>query len=302
MDRLLVTGASGFIGKGVLEELQKRAEYEIYAVTTDENHLRGYEGIHIVEADILDAKATSEIMAKIHPQKCIHLAWRLAGNNDFMQSDSNLEWLKASIHLLQQFVKQGGKRMIFAGSSSEYGFFDEPLKENKYMECLNLYGYCKRTFTEIGGKYCNENQVSFATARFFSVYGRYDNRPGRAIPSAIRSFYDGEKIVCKSPNAYWDYIYIDDAANAVADLTASDYNGIMNIGSGKLISMKEVFTKIARQMKAEHLLSFENENEQKRMLVADNSKMLEILGERDLVKLEDGMERTIEWFTRENSK
>lgn len=297
MKKILITGASGFIGRGILENLIENKEHIIYAVTTDKVKLLQYENsANIVEVNLLDEEAVKLLIESVKPDILLHLAWKLEGNDGFQNSSDNITWLKASLSLIEEAVKNNVKRIIFAGSSSEYNYAQEPLKESDNMTCLNLYGKCKKAVTDICNDYCKVHGVQFVTARFFSVYGRYDNRASRAIPEAIKSFSLNKPFNCKSPYNKWDYIYIDDAANAVIKLIDSNYTGIVNIASGKAVTMKEIFELIAKLMHKEELLFLDETNKKSLCLTADNNILTTELNYKCKIDLAEGISRTMDWF------
>lgn len=296
MEKVLITGASGFIGKGILEQIIKENKYEIYAITTSKKKLSEFNNINIIEANLHNRQDIEQIMKSIRPNKMIHLAWKLEGNDAFQKNGSNLEWVNISINIIMEFVKYGGKRIIFAGSSSEYDFTEQKISENYLGNTINFYGSCKKSITSLASEYCEMNDVEFVTARFFSVYGKYDDREGRAIPTAIKKIINGEPITCKAPNNIWDYIYIEDAANIVIKLLESNYCGIMNIASGNEYKMKTVFETIGDILNAKELILFENENEHGVMLVADVNNMKDVLHYKCKYSLREGLEKTIEWY------
>lgn len=300
MKKILITGASGFIGRGILEKLIEKNVYIIYAVTTDKARLLQYEDkLNIVTINLLYEEEIKRLIKKVKPDILLHLAWKLEGNDGFQNSSDNIIWLKASLSLVEEAVKNKVNRIIFAGSSSEYNYSQVPLKESDNMTCLNLYGKCKKAVTDICNDYCKAYGVQFVTARFFSVYGRYDNRVSRAIPEAIKRFNLNKPFNCKSPYNKWDYIYIDDAANSVIKLIESDYTGIVNIASGKVVTMKEIFSLIAKLMQKEELLSIDESNKESLCLIADNSILTNEINYKCKVDFYEGISRTIEWFLKD---
>ncbi|MCQ2018555.1 hypothetical protein LJE40_15445 [Clostridium butyricum] len=84
-----------------------------------------------------------------------------------------------------------------------------------------------------------------------------------------------EKFYCNSPENKWDYIYISDAVNAIIKIMESDYKGIVNIGSGKAVTMREVFNIIGELIGKEDLLEF-NSKFKEVGFVSDN-KFLKML-------------------------
>jgi nucleoside-diphosphate-sugar epimerase len=256
----------------------------------------------ICEANLMEEETVESLIQTVKPDKMIHLAWELKGGDAFQKSNTNLDWLSATLNLIKLFVKYGGKRIVFAGSSSEYGFSDTKLEETMQMVPINLYGRCKKAVSEIAYEYCLENNVAFATARYFSVYGKNDLREGRAIVSAIDNFYHKKNVECKMPHNIWDYIFVEDAAKATVELLASDYSGIMNISSGKGVEMGQVFKTIAALMDKRNLLTLCEENKKGYCLVGANEKMRSILGITELTELEVGLKNTIDWYISTTEK
>lgn len=296
MKKLLITGASGFIGKGILDELALQTEYEIFAVTTNREKLSLYKNITIIETNLLCPQQCQKLIERIQPQYMIHLAWALPGNDLFQHSSDNITWLEISLLLLKGFAEYNGQRFIFAGSSSEYNFSSTRFNESIPDEKMNLYGKCKKAFTEIAIEFCSQRNISFAAARYFSVYGKNDIREGRAIPAAIRSFLKGHKVICRSSNSIWDYIYIEDAAKATIKILESNYKGVVNVSTAIPISMKEVFETIADILECSDLLRLENLNEPGQILISDNTILKKSIGYTPQVYFKEGIIRTINWW------
>lgn len=260
MKKLLITGASGFLGKVVLQKLIDKNQYEIYAITTNSKKLAEFKGINIVNFDLTQISQINNLVKDIGPEICVHLAWDQT-KPDFRMSDSNILWLKISIELLHSFKKNGGKKFFFAGSSSEYDGATGTFKESDNITPVSLYGLCKKMFTEFG---CGLNGVtsefSFISARFFTIYGLGDTHDFGAIPSLVRSLRNNETIICNSPYTTRDYIYVNDAAQITCELLKSDFRGVMNVASGTNRFMKDVFIEISKIFDKEALVKFNEEN------------------------------------------
>lgn len=100
--------------------------------------------------NLLDNNNIKNLIEKIKPDFIIHIAWKLEGNDSFQTSSENMEWLRVSIFLIEQSVKNNLKKVVFAGNSSEYDFSERPLIESDDMKCVNLYGkYDKRASREL---------------------------------------------------------------------------------------------------------------------------------------------------------
>ena len=124
MKKVLLTGGTGLIGKETLRPLLERG-FEVYGITIDENNPN--ENVHWIKGNLFDEQFVSKVMKEICPEYLLNLAWIVTG--DYINSNTNFDCLKAGIHLLEEFVKNGGKRCVFTGSCFEYAFQNTPIKE-----------------------------------------------------------------------------------------------------------------------------------------------------------------------------
>ena len=170
---VLVTGASGLIGCAVVKRLCACKAYKIVAVTSGRKADSFPEGVEAERADLLNETERAELMERVRPDMMIHLAWGL-DDSSFLASEKNIRWLEASLHLITLFCQNGGKRCLFAGTSSEYGIGFEGNREETRDREFSMYGMCKSSVETIAAYYCRQNGVQFAAARYFSVYGPGD--------------------------------------------------------------------------------------------------------------------------------
>lgn len=272
MKKVLITGASGLLGKAILRRLKEEKNYEVYAVTTKQENLIGYEYANITLCDLTDEVQCDKIIKTIAPDILIHLAWNQE-NSGFRMSEENLKWLSISMELLYLFEKYGGKRFIFAGSSSEYDGANGVFDETSDIIPSTLYGLCKKTFNEFANQYCRVRNIDYVGMRLFTIYGREDRHYFGAIPSAIQKLVRGEEVICNSPNTTRDYIYAEDAAHVAVQLMEHDYKGILNVASGIPRKMREVFECIGKSLNQSGNIRFNEENMTENRFEADISLM-----------------------------
>jgi nucleoside-diphosphate-sugar epimerase len=302
LKRVMVTGANGFLGHAIIERIYN--SHEVYAIVSGRHPVNFPESVHIVKANLLNAKDREQIMEDIQPELLLHYAWDVQ-DADVEVSENNIIWLEASLHLLRCFVANAGKRILFAGSVAEYGTASEkkteypppPPPHTQYnRRQLSLYGAAKLAFAVIMENYCSIYGVDYVDARYFSVYGENDNRLHGVIPKTILSLLSDKPVVCKYPDNFLDYIYIQDAADISKKLIGSTYCGSINICSGIPHKMEDVFKIIAKNLKKESLLSFEHNNGCNRIWVGDTSIMTKQLDIRCNIPFDVGINRTITYF------
>lgn len=294
MKKVLITGASGLLGKAIIRELLEDDQYEILAVTTNKNRLEQFSNIEIIETNLLMSESCRQIFVQYKPEYMIHLAWDQS-KSTFRNDKTNIDWLIVSLNLLQEFAKCGGRRLVFAGTSSEYDEYSGKMEETYVEHKMTVYGQCKKAFSEVAINYGETFGIDVAITRYFTIYGEEDEHEFGAIPFTITSFLKGEKVVCRAPNTIRDYIYVKDAAAATIKILKSDYKGIVNVGSGIPHRMKDVFSIIADKMNCNDLLSFENENCVGDILVADTKIMNKIMGYNCKYTFQKGIDEVIKY-------
>lgn len=296
MRKVLVTGAGGFLGGAVVKRLAQSGDYEITAAVSGRHPVEFPDGVHTEAADLLDERARGELMERVRPDTMLHLAWGLVGK-DFWYSEENLRWLEASSHLCRLFREYGGLRFVFAGSHTEYGKGYPGRLEQEKPEDFTLYGACKLAFEQVASNFCRRNNIEFASGRFFSIYGPEDHRPVySALTASIQDMLKGKIFECKGPWNIWDYIYVDDAAEAGVRLLESRFCGTLNIGSGQPQMMKNVFSMVAESIGRPELLKFDESSREYHVCSANVERMEEVLGYRCPTSFREGLEKTIQWW------
>jgi dTDP-6-deoxy-L-talose 4-dehydrogenase (NAD+) len=273
--KVLITGASGFLGLPITENLVDLGGYEIYAVTTGRKPVSFSEGVSVLSADLLDRAQSESVIKQAKPDIMVHLAWDLS-DSSFLHSHKNLVWLEESLFMLRVFAENGGKYFAFAGSSDEYGCFTG-FSDSGYVKKPSLYGTCKNDFHRIAKEFCEAQKISYVNLRFFPTIGKR-MRANTALITAARAFSRGEKFICKAPYNIWDFISVNDAAKAAVAVIAKKHEGAIDIASGVPRLMGDVFKRLAEKMGTQHLLDIDSKNTEKAILVADTTVLNEVIG------------------------
>lgn len=271
--KILVTGATGLIGKEVIEPL-KNSGYEIYAITIDDNNYD--KEVNYINCNLFDYESLKKVFEKVKPTHLLNFAWATTG--DYLSSEINLEFVKAGFNLIQLFNSNGGKRAVYVGTCFEYQFKDEKIKEIDPLNPATLYAKSKNALREMTQEYCKLNNISFGYGRIFYVFGRKENEK-RLTAHIIKSLRDNKEVTIINGDFVRDYMYSKDIASAFVKFIDSNVEGCVNISTGNGISLKEFAMTIAQKLGKENLVNIKYEAlDQPMYIVGDNSKLINDVG------------------------
>lgn len=233
--KVLVTGASGFIGGYVVSELHERG-HEVTGITRDIKKLEGFKDTIKVEMDI--ANPPDDVYSRLgKPDAAIHLAW------DGLPNYESLHHFEQEVprhySFLKKLVSAGLPSLLVTGTCFEYGMQCGPLSEDFPTLPGNPYGLAKDTLRR--QLECLQKQIpfEFTWSRLFYMYG--DGQPAASLFSQLKKAVErGEPVFNMSGGEQLrDYLPVKDVARYIVALAISEKGaGLVNVCSGKPISVR----------------------------------------------------------------
>ena len=300
--RVLVTGGGGFLGAQVVRVLAAdgatvtavgRPGVEPWRLT---DVLDDFE---YVAVDLTDTGAAERALKEAAPDVVCDLAWHGVGNRshaDPVQISANLH---PRLSLVGAAAQAGVKRWIGLGSQAEYGPQTGAIDETCPPTPVTLYGTVKLCVGMLGHKIAMAAGMEFAWLRLFSSYGPMD-APGWLIPQVTLALLRGESPKLTAGTQKWDYLFVEDAARAVADaVVATRLDGVYNLGAGQGVPVREIVETIRDLVDPELRLAFGAipfGPNQIMHLEADITKLSAATGWQPTTPLGVGLDRTVRWY------
>ncbi|TSB02642.1 SDR family NAD(P)-dependent oxidoreductase [Sphingorhabdus contaminans] len=307
----LVTGADGFIGSH-LTELLVAEGYNVKALTlyNSFNHWGWLEDvdclkeIEVLNGDIRDPHYCKAITKDV--DIVFHLAALIAIPYSYVAPDSYLDTnVKGTLNISQALLENGGKRLIHTSTSEVYGTARYvPIDEAHPLQPQSPYSASKIAADAMAMSFFNAFDLPVTIARPFNTYG--PRQSARAvIPTIIAQIANGIKqIKLGDLSPTRDFNFVTDTCRGFVELAqcAEAIGETVNIGSNYEISIRDTLDLIKRLMNSDvEFISDEDrlrpEKSEVFRLWCDNSKIRALTGFEPQHTIEQGMRKTIDWFT-----
>lgn len=303
---ILLTGTTGFVGANLLIKLLELKIPVAILLRHNSNISRIQSYLNQVTVIKISDNNSNEVIHQLKmfaPDVLIHLAWKGVENyyrNDYAQIHDNLSYITTLFEIIDHL---NIKKIIAFGSQAEYGICNECISETQTANPTSLYGAAKLAALAAFNTYCSQKSIAFVWARLFSIYGKMDNSTW-LIPMLITKLMRNEAPLLTEGKQHWDFLYIDDAIDAIIHLLKSDKaSGVFNIGSGEAVTIRTV-CEITRDLINPRMdLKFgavPYRTDQVTFLQANIDRIKHEIKWSPRIPLIEGITKTIEWHQKNN--
>jgi nucleoside-diphosphate-sugar epimerase len=298
--KVLVTGATGFIGSQVVRALLAgggSVRAVARAGASRERLSEVADRIEWAEADLFAGAIPDRAALCSGLDLCVHAAW-YAVPGKYLEAPENVECVAGSLALLEALVDAGVPRAVFVGTCFEYDFDHGWLSESTPVKPASLYAACKAATRLVAEQIARARDLSFCWVRPFYQYGPYEN-PRRLVPYVIDALLRGRVAEVTRGTQVRDYLHVADVGSAIAAAATSDLAGCVNIGSGVPVTVRDVVTTIASILGCEDRVRFGARPDplaDPPFVCADRRRLTTATQWAPRFDLRSGLEDTIAWW------
>ena len=295
MDRILITGANGFLGNHLINGIQDSQRIIGWGNNKQQNKSKK------IEHKKMDLR-TKNLSIKSKISSIIHLAAvsdiQYCNNNPSSCFDINVSGTKKMLEI----CRKKDTNFIFASSSHVYGKPEKnPIVEQEITKSNSIYSATKIMGENLCESYAKTYGLNITILRFFSLYG--PNAPKHnVIHNIINQYLSNSKIKIGNLKPKRDFLYIDDAINAIKCVNKNQKGfQVFNVGSGKSFSIKTICDEIQIIMKNKIRIESDKNKIRKNDILeikCDNKKIRKKYGWKPEISLTEGLGKTCEYYQK----
>ncbi|MDR3507900.1 MAG: NAD(P)-dependent oxidoreductase [Caulobacteraceae bacterium] len=298
--RVLVTGASGFVGRHAVNALLA-AGVEVHAVARETLPI----DCPWYCVDLLDQAQARDIVRSIRPDSILHLAW-CVDHGKFWTDPANVEWVASTLTMARTAIDVGVRHFTGVGTCYEYDWpADEDCEESRTpLSGHSLYDISKSGCRSVLDGLFAIQGLGFAWARLFFLYGVSED-PRRLVASVARSLVRGEPARCSQGLAVRDFMAVQDAGAALAAVTLAQTQGSINVASGVGVKVSEIANTLGRLSGRPELIklgALPDRADEPMRIVADITRLRDEVGFRPRLTPEEGLQVAYDYWVEHEKR
>tara|TARA_B100001989_G_C24543225_1_gene468932 strand:- start:923 stop:1786 length:864 start_codon:yes stop_codon:yes gene_type:complete len=255
--KVLITGASGFVGSKILKALiHENAEITLVLRDSSSPKEKIMHSIKkVIYSDDIFSESVDWWVDSCHDvDVVVHSAW-YAEPGKYLKSMKNLNCLEGSVRLAKGAAKAGVKHFVGIGTCFEYAMSNKPLDVYSKLFPLTLYASSKLSLYYLLKEFLRLKDIKFTWCRLFYLYGDGEDHR-RFIPYLKNQLKNGEVAELTSGKKVRDFMDVEDAGKVITKTIVHSQDGVVNVCSGKPVTIREMAEKIADKYGRRELLKF----------------------------------------------
>jgi nucleoside-diphosphate-sugar epimerase len=255
--KILLTGASGFVGRQIARSLVA-AGHRPRLVLRPGGLVRT--GLDAASADVIETLdlfaegADWWSVAVEDVDTVIHAAWYVEPGQ-YLDSTENIRCVEGSLQLADAAARGGVRHFIGIGTCFEYRLPNDHITADAELGPVTLYAAAKLALLHMLEKRFAGTATALAWARLFYLFGAGEH-PARLYPMLHRKLAAGEPVSLSSGDKIRDFLDVADAGRLIAGLAETGQAGVVNICSGRPVTIREIAEAIADRYGRRDLLTF----------------------------------------------
>ena len=298
--KAFITGATGFIGAHTARACLD-AGWDVVAMVrpgSDRSRIAAIESrLRFVEGDLSDFDGALASLSDFQPDVCIHHAW-YAEPGKYPHAIENLESLNGTLRLVTKLPDIGCQRFVGIGTCFEYDFDRGWMREDTPAKPASLYAATKNACCVALPKVAEKVGVTPTWIRLFYQYGPFEDHR-RLVASVIGSLMRGDVVDTTEGGQVRDFLHVEDVGSAIHAITEAHLEGIVNVGSGVPVTVRQIVESIGDQLGKLELVNFGarpyNPTDPP-FVVANNGRLRTETAWKQRYPLDEGLANSIAWW------
>lgn len=304
--RILVTGASGFLGASLVQRLVSDGAI-VAAVSRTRGRLLAEQGFEFIQCDLTDLPAATQAFERFAPEMLFHFAAHPDGAESYSQACHSLQTnTLITLNALEAFRFAKGALFIYGDSSKVYGDCEVPYRASMPLRPLSSYAIAKSAGWGLCELYRRLHRISTVSLRPTIIYG--PRQAYNLVTYVVNCVVSGKaEVVLDGGSQTRDPLYIDDAIAAfvaVAEHGKQLEGHVINLGGGQEYTIRDLTETLLQLMGVRLQVIVANERVRPtdtRRSHCDNAEATPLLGWEPVVSLRQGLLRTVQYLLEERS-